>query len=241
MKLVVFDLDGTLTRTSQVDGECYSHAVIDVLGIEELNSDWAAYREVTDEGILLEVVRERFGRLPTAAEREAIQALLVELFAARCAVRPSDFAEVPGAGALVRNLLDAGWAVAVATGAWRPSAEFKIRQSGVPVANLPAAFAEDGPSRESVVNTAIQRALGHYRCQRFDRIVSVGDGIWDLSTARKLGFPFLGVADEPHASVLRSNGASHVVGDFREPAMILRLLHEAAIPEAPSRSRTTVR
>jgi len=226
-KLLVFDLDGTLARTNDVDRECYAQALLETLEMAGLSTDWDSYDHVTDESIVQQLYLERFGRPLESAESARVQARLVELFGARSA----EFQEIPGAGDLVRHLLaDPSWAIALATGSWRCSAEFKIHHTGLPIAELPMAFAEDGPSRESIVSAAIERARRHYRMPSFERIVSVGDGLWDVRTARNLGLPFLGVADEPDARALREAGASHVVADFRHTALSLRLLDEVAVP-----------
>ena len=62
MKLVVFDLDGTLTRTSAVDVECYARSLVDTLRFEFVDTDWSRYEHVTDEGILTQLFMEHFGR-----------------------------------------------------------------------------------------------------------------------------------------------------------------------------------
>jgi phosphoglycolate phosphatase-like HAD superfamily hydrolase len=243
MKLVVFDLDGTLTRTSVVDAECYAQAILETASIEGLNTDWTGYKHATDEGILRQIFLERFGCPPGRWERARICDRFIDLLAERCARNAGEFSEVPGAGALVRRLLDgAGWGVAIATGAWRRSATFKIQHSGLPVANLPSAFAEDGSARETVVRAAIQRAHRHYHRPAFERIVSVGDGLWDVSAARSLGLPFLGIAEESYACVLRENGASHVLENYLDATRCLQSLDEARPPaRVGPRARTEAR
>src|SRR5262245_4689472 len=171
MKLVVFDLDGTLTRTSRVDAECYERALEEIAGLRDLRTDWSTYEHATDTGIVDEIYRERFGRPPTDEECEAAQARLIDLFRTRCAANGSEFVEVPGAAEFVRRLLRDGiWGVALATGAWRCSAEFKIERSGLPLVGLPSAFAEDGPSREAILRAAIERAHQQYGHAEFGRI-----------------------------------------------------------------------
>ena len=64
MKLVVFDLDGTLTRTNDVDGECFVRAFMETLQLAELNQDWDSYEQVSDEGVTRQIFVERFGRHP---------------------------------------------------------------------------------------------------------------------------------------------------------------------------------
>ena len=130
----------------------------------------------------------------------------------------------------MKRLLGDGWGVALATGSWRCSAEFKIQRSGLPIADLPSAFAEDGPSREAILRAAIKRALRHYGQAAFERIIAVGDGVWDIRAAAKSKLPFVGVAEGPAAGALRGHGASHVLENYLDPALCLRSLDEARIP-----------
>ena len=78
----------------------------------------------------------------------------------------------------------------------------------LPAKDIPAAFAEDGPSRESIVRAAIERAKAQYRVRHFERIVSVGDAVWDVRAARRLQLPFVGVGTGQRAVLLREEGAS---------------------------------
>ena len=41
--LIVFDIDGTLTRTSEVDAALYAQAFFDTFGIPLPTLDWTAY------------------------------------------------------------------------------------------------------------------------------------------------------------------------------------------------------
>lgn len=231
MKLVVFDLDGTLTRTNRVDGECFVVAVTEVLELTELDRNWDGYEHVTDEGIIQQLFARRMARHPAPHETQRIVDRFMDLLTARHTSDTSDFLEVDGAVTLVRHLReDSTWGVALATGAWRRSAEFKIQRAALPLAGVPSAFAEDGPSREAIVTTVIQRAAETYGQSQFERIVSVGDALWDVRTARNLGLPFIGIADGRKAGLLRDNGARHVIQDYRDLERCLRYLEEAETP-----------
>ncbi len=231
MKLVVFDLDGTLTRTNDVDEECFVRAFMETLQLAELNQDWDSYEQVSDEGVTRQIFAERFGRHPAPDETSRIIDRFVDLLDASHGADASAFEEIPGAVRLLRQIRqDPDWAIALATGAWRRSAEFKIQRAALPVTDLPSAFAEDGPSREAIVHTAIERARKQYRQEKFERITSVGDALWDVKTARNLGLSFLGIASGARALVLRDNGASHVIEDYRDPDRCLQYLNEAQAP-----------
>jgi phosphoglycolate phosphatase-like HAD superfamily hydrolase len=231
VKLVVFDLDGTLTQTMGVDVECFVIAVTEVLQLPEIDQDWNSYEHVTDEGVIRELFMRSFGRQAQPRDTIPVVDRFIELLAARQLSDGTAFSEISGATPLMDRLRgDSQWAIALATGAWRRSAQFKIRSAGLPLEGIPAAFAEDGPSREGIVRAAIDRAKETYRQLEFERIVSVGDALWDVKTARNLQFPFVGVGASSRAERLRSNGASHVLEDYRDPECFLRYLEEARIP-----------
>src|SRR5256885_12360749 len=44
--------------------------------------------------------------------------------------------------------------------------------------SLPIAFAEDGPTREDIVRSAIARAAACYEQLSFERVVLLGDAVW---------------------------------------------------------------
>jgi FMN phosphatase YigB (HAD superfamily) len=53
--LVVFDIDGTLVDSSEFDGQLYAQAIYDVVRVE-VDCDWSRYKNVTDSGILDEIL-----------------------------------------------------------------------------------------------------------------------------------------------------------------------------------------
>ena len=231
MKLVVFDLDGTLTATSSVDEACFVQAFADSLNIHRLSTNWLDYDHATDTAVASQAFLKQFGRVPESAEISKVVERFLELLRRHHDLDSALFVEIPGASTFLTELHEnSKWGIALATGGWKRSAEFKIQAAGLPLANFPAAFAEDGPSRESIVRTAIDRASIWYECREFERIVSVGDALWDIKTARHLNLPFLGVAAEPRATILRNNGARHVVEHFLDPVQCLQWLGDAIVP-----------
>ncbi len=63
LNFVIFDLDGTLLRSNELDDAMYVRALADEFGFTDVRTDWSTYPEATDPGILQEVFRERLGRL----------------------------------------------------------------------------------------------------------------------------------------------------------------------------------
>ena len=64
MQLIIFDIDGTLTQTADVDSRCFVQTVKDVLDLDEIDTDWATYRHVTDAGIAADLLERTAHRAP---------------------------------------------------------------------------------------------------------------------------------------------------------------------------------
>lgn len=233
MKLAIFDIDGTLTNTNSIDDECFVKALAEAHAIREINMDWASYPHTTDSGIILHIFQENFGRDPKETEVDKFKSCFINMLNERYRSDPSRFAEIAGASAALSKLKrKSDWAVAIATGCWRESALLKLRAASIDIDGIPAAYAEDGLSREEILQAAVRKSLEQYRLSSFEKIVSIGDGLWDVRTARRLDFAFLGVGGGDAAAILRQAGAKHLIEDFVDDAQLVRFLNEAEIPNA---------
>jgi phosphoglycolate phosphatase-like HAD superfamily hydrolase len=202
--LVVFDVDGTLTRTVRVDDRCYAQALEEQLGAP-IDTDWTRYRFATDTGIATEAFEHRRGRPPTEGEMAALRDRFLALL--RAAAEP--IREVPGACALLsalRRRRDV--AVAIATGCWRASALWKLSAAGIDVEGVAMATADDATSREEILRAAMRRAGPSVRA------TYVGDRPWDLNASRVVGAGFVGIAGADDA--LRTAGVTALLPDLRD-------------------------
>ena len=232
MKLVIFDIDGTLTQTSHVDEICFTRAFADEHGVEVLSDHWVGCPHVSDSGVTQHLFQYYFGRDPRDHESSAIKQRLVDLLEEHHRIDRSYFAEIPRAAETFNQFVESrGWAKAIATGCWQPSAEMKLRVASIKYRGVPGGFAEDGVARESIVGAAISRSRVSYQCDNFDRVVSVGDGVWDVRTAARLGLAFVGVASDGRAERLREAGANHIIPNFEDVDRFFECLEKA---EAPS-------
>jgi len=231
VKLAIFDIDGTLTNTNSVDNDCFVKALAEAHAITNIDTDWATYPHTTDSGITLHIFQEKFGRSPEETELGEFKRCFVNMLSDQYQSNSSSFAEIAGASiALNRLKRESDWVVAIATGCWRESALLKLKAAKLDIDGIPAAYAEDGLSREDILKAAVAQSLEHYRVRSFGKIVSIGDGLWDVRAAGRLHFAFLGVGCGEAAARLRRAGAKHVIEDFSDYGQLLRLLIEAEIP-----------
>jgi phosphoglycolate phosphatase-like HAD superfamily hydrolase len=231
MELAIFDLDGTLTRTTRADADCYVRAIREGFGILDIDSDWTTYTHSTDSGITAEVFETHFRRPPTPDEIARFKQQFVGLLAETFRTEPDSCSEIAGASAALRRLrAHPQWRVALATGSWQASAVLKLQNAGLDLDGVPAAFADDSPAREEIIALARSRALACYGQNDFSRAVYIGDAPWDVRAARRLDIPFLGIGGGRKGQRLLRDGASEVLQDFGDFERLLRKLHQVTVP-----------
>ncbi|MBT8487823.1 MAG: HAD family hydrolase [Gemmatimonadetes bacterium] len=214
--LVVFDIDGTLTDTMDVDVECFERAVLEVVGVE-IPATWSSFGEVTDPAIVETACRLAGRPTPDEVTLHRAADRTGELLEAALTTSPSRFSPVPGAPTIFDRLRAAGCRVAMATGAWRPSAEVKLRGSGLADASVPLATSSEHPARADIIREAVARAGG----DGAETTVYVGDGVWDGRAALELGYRFVGVGAGDRARRLRDVGAHVVVPDLKHAVKLM--------------------
>lgn len=227
--LVLFDVDGTLTSTTDCDLKCYVTAFQEVFGIPLPSHDWHDYEHVTDCGVMREVVEPLRGAPVTEDEIARFEHIFADHLRAEYESAPHAFTEVPGSAALFEDLLRRNVRIALASGGMRRTALFKLACAGIDGARVPGAFANDHVSREGIARCAIARAGGSLD----DDIVYVGDGLWDVQTSAALGMRFIGITRESCPDRLSSAGATVCLEDYRNPQAFAEALHRAQIPAPP--------
>lgn len=231
MKLIIFDIDGTLTKTNDVDTECFVQTFKDVFEITQINTNWSTYGHTTDSGITLQIFHEQFDRAPSEEDLSKLQHHFVELLNQRYSTNPEMFTEIPGASVILQKISSLpDWKIALATGGWRRSALMKLEAAGLDV-TLPIATADDSYSREVIITTAIERAKKEYNQQEFEQIVCIGDGIWDVLTAIQLQLPFVGAASGTQKQVLQEAGVERIITDFLDIESFFEALNTATVPK----------
>lgn len=187
MHAIIFDIDGTLIRSADVDDQLYRKSVCEVLGPVQFRPSLTDYRYVTDSGILSEVLADNDLTLNIDLA-DSIKALFAR-FLRDHMNRKGPFDEVPGARELLNFLRGSdNHRVAIATGGWRVTAELKLTSARFDTSGIPIATSDNNFDRTKIMGTALSQ-LG----DSVDTITYYGDGPWDRDACEALGWNFVPV------------------------------------------------
>jgi phosphoglycolate phosphatase-like HAD superfamily hydrolase len=212
VQLLILDIDQTLTDSIGLHHDCFLQA-FDQFEIPNIDTDWGGYTHHTDSWIFEEVFRRAFDRPPLAHEINQFNDRHIACFEEGIQAEP--IREIVGAREFIRAVqANSQTAYAFATGSIRPLALRKLESLGISYPPELLITASEFLTREDIVRQAIANARKYWGMTDFDRVISIGDGYWDLLTARNLDLEFIGIATGEKADRLRNAGAENVFPDL---------------------------
>lgn len=188
MNLIVFDIDDTLTKSEYQHQLAYVNAMKH-FGINDINTDWKSYAHHTDSFILKENYefnkKDTFSLTFIEEFEEQMASLILKL---------DPVSEIRGASQTVAFFeKHPNYCVAFATGSLLAPAYIKLDQAGINYNPQLVIGSNSNFEREAIVAKAIDTAKIKANISSFENIISVGDGIWDLKTAKNLNLSFIGI------------------------------------------------
>jgi phosphoglycolate phosphatase-like HAD superfamily hydrolase len=221
LKLILFDIDGTLLLSGRVVKDAFLGAFDAVTG-EAGDLDGVRFAGNTDRSILRQVlVRHR-----REDDLDKLFGPFVRNFVDRLRVafpRAEGPYLLPGVLPLLRALERAGFALAVGTGNVRASAMIKLGRFGLERFFPAGGFGDRHEDRTAVFREAIESAREHYGWAAGARSVwVVGDTAADVYAAHAVGARAIAVATGPvPPGELASCGADRVVPDLSDTREIV--------------------
>ena len=222
MILVVFDIDGTLMNTKEVDDTCFINSLKECWNCDLKEVDWSNYKNVTDTGLAKDIFKEFFKKEINESELHNLKKIFYSKINSEADRHPQKFREIEGATRFIRNLKSKNIAISFATGGWEITAKCKLKQINIELECFPYASSDDHFSRTEILNKSVQRAKQYYG-NDFLKIIYVGDGIWDYKAACELNIEFIGI-DYTEDGKLSNAGALRIVKDYSEQDTIMDMI-----------------
>jgi len=190
---VIFDIDGTLTRTRLLDEQSYDKALNDVFNIELTADARKRINESADSGLLNAICLSYLGVLPSSQQLKQFQSSF--FYHLESALKNEAAVTINGAQQLLLALRQLpGVDIAFATGAWRRSALLKLQYANIQINPDELTSADEEETKQAILSLAIKKKQIQWP---YSATYYVGDRHWDYEAASALSIDFVGVGDDP--------------------------------------------
>ena len=220
VKLVLFDIDGTLLDS----GEAGSKALDRVFS--DLFSEKDTFQRIACGGKTdIQIIREGLSLLGLPADRPTISRILeAYVKSLRSEVDHSNKRLMPGVKALLDGLVDQGrYRLGLLTGNIREGARIKLEPFGLNRYFLSGAFGDDSENRNDLLPIALRRIRDREGLRLdFKDCIVVGDTPMDVECSKPFGALSIAVATGAYAMpALSQAGADHVIEDLSHALNII--------------------
>jgi phosphoglycolate phosphatase-like HAD superfamily hydrolase len=226
MKLVLFDIDGTLVNTGGAGYRALSRAIGSFVGVDDGLSGMSLDGK-TDQLI----VKEAFDLLGVEFESEfdaqthIFEAYLVNLDE-ELERGKAKYRVLPGVRELVVHLSgDTDFILGLATGNIEAGARLKLENAGLNPFFRFGGFGSDSENRTELIRAGIRRGLARLREDDFESVYVVGDTIRDIVHGHEAGARVVAVATGSYSvEELKTNDPDLVVPDLTHSEEVLGFL-----------------
>jgi phosphoglycolate phosphatase len=218
LRLVLFDIDGTLLDTGGAGARSWTWAFEHAFDRPGVDIGRYSSAGMTDPVVARKTFTEAIGREPSGEE-------LARLMAAYLSVLPDyvsaseGYRVLPGVNELLPRLHEAGVLLGVTTGALEAGAHAKLGRARLNHFFLVGGYGSDSEDRVQLTTTAVKRAerlLGSTLDAR--QVAVVGDTPLDISAAQGAGLVSIGVATGKYdLDELRAANPDHALATLEEP------------------------
>ncbi len=223
-KLVIFDIDGTLTNTYYGDDMCFFNALNEVLDTDVRNLDWQSCPNLTDSAYTDHLFKLAKGRAPSEEELKQVQHTFYRNLEQKRDEAPHMFEAVAGSVDFFKHLKERDDVyLGISTGAWKESGAFKLSNVGIPHHDVPFRGSDDHFTKAGFTQAVIEDSHTHYAIEEWETVYYFGDRGYDVDSSHQLGMEFIGVGTK-HRQELENKGVPNIVSDLTDHAPILNWL-----------------
>lgn len=203
--LIVLDIDDTLTSSDKKHVDALVFAM-NKMGIKNIDTDWRNYANATDSYILKKNFEQTFNKEFDFNIIPDFENIMTEYFLTR-----KDSTEITGAKKIVDFFInETNYGVCFATGSLLKPALLKLEQANISFVPDILEVSNTILTREEIVQSSINKAKEYYKTTNFKNIISFGDGLWDVTTAKNLNLHFVGVNTKNIEDFKKMNVQYHI-------------------------------
>jgi len=223
MKLIIFDIDGTLCHSRYIDDKCYIEAFKRALGIDVSNTDWNTYKHVTDLFITKKIILEQTGIEAESAIIEKIIDYYAEELKKQINKEESLFIPIPGVSELFRYLIKESteYQIGIATGGFLKTAMYKLNRIGISLPQKNIYSSNNYDTKHEMISHFMNEQTAMNR--KIQKVIYVGDREYDQKVTEDLKIDFIGI-DFRNNGKLKSCGIEKVIDDYEPIEKFIELI-----------------
>lgn len=222
-KLVLFDIDKTLLKSSVGRKKIFSSAFKEVYGIDT-TIDIIQYSGMTDQQIIFETLKinglkeeEIKSKLDLCMEK------MIDTF--NETINNDEFIVLLGVKELLKVLNDNNVLVGLVTGNLEPIARGKMKKIGLNHYFKVGGFGNENIDRTELVKIAIKKAQDNFDFIFSDNVYLFGDAPQDMKAGKEAGIISVGITTGIYSKEqLENAGASLVLNDLTDTEEILKYI-----------------
>ncbi|TFG74253.1 MAG: HAD family hydrolase [Thermodesulfobacteriales bacterium] len=221
MKLLLFDIDGTLLLTNGAGTRAANRAFENIYGISEAMTKIDAAGK-TDPIILKEIFKNELNRDYSHEEAKELYKLYIPFLEEETSA--SETTVMPGIPRLLENLSRREDIVlGVATGNIEQGAWIKLKSAGLDHHFKFGGFGSDSHLREHLIIKAKERAIDHVdNGTDIQKTFVIGDTPYDINHGRAAGAVTVGVATGSYSRAeLEEHSPDHLFDDLNNLEIVL--------------------
>jgi len=223
MKLLLFDIDGTLLLTNGAGTRAANRAFENIYGISEAMTKIDAAGK-TDPIILKEIFKNELNRDYSHEEAKELYKLYIPFLEEETGA--SETTVMPGIPRLLENLSRRGdMVLGAATGNIEQGAWIKLKSAGLDHHFKFGGFGSDSHLREHLIIKAKERALDHVDNRTdIQKTFVIGDTPYDINHGRAEGAVTVGVATGSYSRAeLEEHSPDHLFDDLNNLETVLKI------------------
>lgn len=223
MKLIIFDIDGTLCHSRFIDDKCYIQAFKKALGIDIKNTDWNTYKHVTDYYVTYQILLNETGKEPAKELIEIIIDHYAEELKFQINKEDTFFTVIPGVLQLFNYLTNNKneFHIGIATGGFHKTAIHKLDRIGIKLPKDHIYSSNNYETKhEMIIDFMSKKSSSNLK---FDKVIYVGDREYDYNVSKELNIDFVGI-DFKGNGKLKSLRIKKVINNFEPIENFLKLI-----------------
>jgi len=207
-KLILFDIDKTLVKSSQGHKAAFSIAFKEVYGIDT-SIDIIQYSGMTDQQIIFDVLKLK--GLDEEKIKSKLDLCIKKMIDAYHSINNNEIIILPGVKELLKALEDRKYLIGLVTGNLEQIARDKMKKLGINHFFKVGGFGDEHINRTELVKIAVKKAQSNFNFIFSDNVYLIGDAPQDIKAAKEAGVKAIGVTTGIYTKKQLENVAADVI------------------------------